>query len=138
MNLVPFLLVSAGMTACLAMLGYAVAGPGTGKRGRARLEKVKERFSQSETVRAQVQMKRILSRTDSRLDDVMKQFVPNPALLRQRLEKTGKSWTLGGYVAVRSEEHTSELQSLMRISYAVFCLKKQKNNRQENKHISLH
>src|SRR3546814_3942601 len=28
--------------------------------------------------------------------------------------------------ALRSEEHTSELQSLMRISYAVFCLKKQK------------
>src|SRR3546814_3080017 len=28
----------------------------------------------------------------------------------------------------RSEEHTSELQSLMRISYAVFCLKKNKNN----------
>src|SRR3546814_3630874 len=32
---------------------------------------------------------------------------------------------------VRSEEHTSELQSLMRISYAVFCLKK-KNNKQKN------
>src|SRR3546814_1261728 len=29
---------------------------------------------------------------------------------------------------VRSEEHTSELQSLMRISYAVFCLKKKQNN----------
>src|SRR3546814_5365277 len=29
----------------------------------------------------------------------------------------------------RSEEHTSELQSLMRISYAVFCLKKKKNHR---------
>src|SRR3546814_7344510 len=29
---------------------------------------------------------------------------------------------------VRSEEHTSELQSLMRISYAVFCLTKKKNN----------
>src|SRR3546814_2014130 len=29
--------------------------------------------------------------------------------------------------APRSEEHTSELQSLMRISYAVFCLKKKKN-----------
>src|SRR3546814_9560049 len=28
----------------------------------------------------------------------------------------------------RSDEHTSELQSLMRISYAVFCLKKKKNN----------
>src|SRR3546814_10279216 len=30
--------------------------------------------------------------------------------------------------ALRSEEHTSELQSLMRISYAVFCLKKKKHN----------
>src|SRR3546814_10489793 len=29
---------------------------------------------------------------------------------------------------IRSEEHTSELQSLMRISYAVFCLKKKKKN----------
>src|SRR3546814_6307261 len=34
------------------------------------------------------------------------------------------SGLLGGF---RSEEHTSELQSLMRISYAVFCLKKKKN-----------
>src|SRR3546814_2590357 len=33
----------------------------------------------------------------------------------------------------RSEEHTSELQSLMRISYAVFCLKKKKKNRQITK-----
>src|SRR3546814_5654279 len=32
---------------------------------------------------------------------------------------------------VRSEEHTSELQSLMRISYAVFCLKKKKNKHQQ-------
>src|SRR3546814_2309050 len=31
----------------------------------------------------------------------------------------------------RSEEHTSELQSLMRISYAVFCLKKKKNRTQK-------
>src|SRR3546814_5616498 len=32
----------------------------------------------------------------------------------------------------RSEEHTSELQSLMRISYAVFCLKKKKTNKYES------
>src|SRR3546814_1591593 len=38
-----------------------------------------------------------------------------------------------GYPACpRSEEHTSELQSLMRISYAVFCLKK-KNKKHQNK-----
>src|SRR3546814_10768918 len=35
---------------------------------------------------------------------------------------------------VRSEEHTSELQSLMRISYAVFCLKKKKTNKQNKQH----
>src|SRR3546814_3118235 len=33
-------------------------------------------------------------------------------------------------IRLRSEEHTSELQSLMRISYAVFCLKQKKNNTQ--------
>src|SRR3546814_7343339 len=36
----------------------------------------------------------------------------------------------------RSEEHTSELQSLMRISYAVFCLKKKTNKQQTNKYIA--
>src|SRR3546814_4614108 len=39
----------------------------------------------------------------------------------------------GGH-AFRSEEHTSELQSLMRISYAVFCLKKQKK---QNNYINI-
>src|SRR3546814_6763962 len=36
---------------------------------------------------------------------------------------------------VRSEEHTSELQSLMRISYAVFCLKKKKNDNRHKTYI---
>src|SRR3546814_4010632 len=35
-----------------------------------------------------------------------------------------------GAAGIRSEEHTSELQSLMRISYAVFCLKKKNRKRQ--------
>src|SRR3546814_10088637 len=35
-------------------------------------------------------------------------------------------WSIQCVVRARSEEHTSELQSLMRISYAVFCLKKKK------------
>src|SRR3546814_6071309 len=47
---------------------------------------------------------------------------PMPRRLRDPLppeQEQGKPW--------RSEEHTSELQSLMRISYAVFCLKKKNN-----------
>src|SRR3546814_6613297 len=40
-----------------------------------------------------------------------------------------------GNGSIRSEEHTSELQSLMRISYAVFCLKKKKKNRTKNNQL---
>ena len=99
MNLMPVLIVMLGGVACLTMLAFAFAGPSTGKRARARLEGVKERFSQSETVRAQVQMKRLLSsKQETRLEEMMRQLVPNPALLRQRLERTGKTWTLGGYM----------------------------------------
>src|SRR3546814_2592380 len=36
---------------------------------------------------------------------------------------------------IRSEEHTSELQSLMRNSYAVFCLKKKKKPKNKHNHI---
>src|SRR3546814_7063925 len=44
----------------------------------------------------------------------------NSNVAGRRRANAGRLW--------RSEEHTSELQSLMRISYAVFCLKKQTNN----------
>src|SRR3546814_8851688 len=40
-------------------------------------------------------------------------------------EQLRRDWTVAN-LGPRSEEHTSELQSLMRISYAVFCLKKKK------------
>src|SRR3546814_2092541 len=47
------------------------------------------------------------------------------------LRLRGRNLPSGG--GGRSEEHTSELQSLMRISYAVFCLKKKKkNNNKDN------
>src|SRR3546814_3193672 len=50
---------------------------------------------------------------------------------RESYEQFLRSDPATGYVSglekTRSEEHTSELQSLMRISYAVFCLKKQKD-----------
>src|SRR3546814_7236894 len=48
--------------------------------------------------------------------------LPRPTLV-------GASCRRGPRCQNRSEEHTSELQSLMRISYAVFCLKKKKNKK---------
>src|SRR3546814_9919676 len=49
-----------------------------------------------------------------------------PETARQGPDLAGREGT-ARHLSVRSEEHTSELQSLMRISYAVFCLKKKKN-----------
>src|SRR3546814_9722704 len=53
----------------------------------------------------------------------------DPALFRRLVFLGGGRGAVGGEdmrAVGRSEEHTSELQSLMRISYAVFCLKKKK------------
>src|SRR3546814_1350153 len=51
------------------------------------------------------------------------------AAILERAGRRAAALPNGGYVDLtRSEEHTSELQSLMRISYAVFCLKKKNQN----------
>src|SRR3546814_1007935 len=51
--------------------------------------------------------------------------------VRRRRTRSARTTTtrVAGEPAARSEEHTSELQSLMRISYAVFCLKKKKTKK---------
>src|SRR3546814_8469131 len=57
-----------------------------------------------------------------------------PAMLvvsDERAAGVGRQGSLAG----RSEEHTSELQSLMRISYAVFCLKKKTNTKEHTEEI---
>src|SRR3546814_9490663 len=61
-----------------------------------------------------------------------------PGLFTEGLSQGSATLFMGACIAltafpmlariIRSEEHTSELQSLMRISYAVFCLKKNKKN----------
>src|SRR3546814_6291290 len=60
------------------------------------------------------------------IKDVIARGIP---LMRGRRHKPTRQRT------VRSEEHTSELQSLMRISYAVFCLKKKKQKQKRLTHL---
>src|SRR3546814_9151577 len=50
--------------------------------------------------------------------------------LYRAMGETGRNPEAVQYYDARSEEHTSELPSLMRISYAVFCLKKKNSNTQ--------
>src|SRR3546814_7677629 len=70
------------------------------------------------------------------VEEIDKTYVIGDLSIIQRLNNWEKG-AVGGYEIkiddfrnLRSEEHTSELQSLMRISYAVFCLKKKKKNEQ--------
>src|SRR3546814_7781732 len=58
-----------------------------------------------------------------------------PPLGRRLRAAFGFGAVANGVKNARSEEHTSELQSLMRISYAVFCLKKNKTSREINEQI---
>src|SRR3546814_9518251 len=62
---------------------------------------------------------------DGRLRDRLEKLLPWPLTNAQRQANA----EIAGDMAIRSEEHTSELQSLMRISYAVFCLKKKKHTK---------
>src|SRR3546814_1824214 len=58
------------------------------------------------------------------------ELLDQQARFMRTLEKAGR---LDRTIEMRSEEHTSELQSLMRSSYAVFCLKKKTKNNQDKK-----
>src|SRR3546814_4485572 len=62
------------------------------------------------------------------VDDVVRAAQAKPGQVSLGIPGIGGSGDLIGHLW-RSEEHTSELQSLMRISYAVFCLKKKKHSR---------
>src|SRR3546814_9528635 len=86
-----------------------------------------------------------LFRSETRTVIVEREFAHPPAKVWRALTQPHlvAEWLMAGDVAStpghRSEEHTSELQSLMRISYAVFCLKKKNNiymtnNKIHNKH----
>src|SRR3546814_5454561 len=61
-------------------------------------------------------------------ETAFKPYAANTMPIDQAVEKGG------AVLHTRSEEHTSELQSLMRISYAVFCLKKKKKQKAKTKH----
>src|SRR3546814_7645964 len=75
--------------------------------------------------RRRIDMTRLLAQSDANRD---------PSAQPDRFVQHGPPGRAGISPLIRSEEHTSELQSLMRISYAVFCLKKKKKNTNKQSH----
>src|SRR3546814_8720415 len=72
--------------------------------------------------------RRMLGRDEGRVIGMIRADLSELERRRVRVERDQR---------LRSEEHTSELQSLMRISYAVFCLKKKKLQKNYIHHIEL-
>src|SRR3546814_6644836 len=62
--------------------------------------------------------------------------VTDPAAAAIRIGGTFQASNVDAFARLRSEEHTSELQSLMRISYAVFCLKKKKQQQEPQSNMN--
>jgi tight adherence protein B len=93
------LILIGGALVTLLLVAAAFSGPSVARAQAKRLESVRERHSRSSEVAAQAQMKRIFAARQTRADGFAQRFIPNPALLRLRLEQTGRTWTLAHYAA---------------------------------------
>ncbi|MEA3010899.1 MAG: tight adherence protein [Sphingomonadales bacterium] len=94
----PILMLGGGVLVMLVLMVFAIGGPNVSKAQSRRLENVRERHSKSNDVAAQAQLKRILqSRTQTKMDGLALRLIPKPALLRRRLQQTGRTWTLAQY-----------------------------------------
>ena len=97
----PIFLMMLGLLSTLLLLFFVLSGPSASKAKTRRLESVRERHSRSSEVATQAQLKRILAgRSATKMDNLAQSLLPKPALLRLRLERTGRSWTLGQYLMV--------------------------------------
>lgn len=96
MGLMPVILFAGALCGLILLLLVAFSGPSADKARARRLEAVKDRHGGGGTV-LEAQMRRILATRETKLDDYFTRLIPNPALLRKRIEMTGKDWTLGKY-----------------------------------------
>jgi tight adherence protein B len=118
-------IMAAGALGTLLLIYLALVGPSPAKAQSRRLVGVRERHSKSAEVAAQAQLKRILAnhKKSSRMDGMAQSIIPNPALLRRRLEQTGKSWSLSQYLMAGAGIGTSvALLLLVKGAPLLLCL----------------
>jgi tight adherence protein B len=96
MDQMPVILFAAALSGVLLLVFMAFSGPSAGKAQSRRIEALKERHSGGTGV-VEAQMRRILASRETKFDSYFTKLIPNPALLRKRIEMTGKNWTLGKY-----------------------------------------
>jgi tight adherence protein B len=100
--MVQLFMLSGGAIMTLLILFLALAGPATGKAQTRRLDVIKNRHSDTPAATVETQLRKIAAdrRKTGGMDNFAQSIIPNPALLRKRIERSGKTWTLGQYLAV--------------------------------------
>jgi tight adherence protein B len=94
-----WLLIIGGVGALFLAL-MAMGGPSSSKSVKRRIELIKERHGDAIAGSAQAQIRKLFAERANKLEGYASTLIPNPALLRKRLEQTGKSITLGKYSMV--------------------------------------
>jgi len=89
--------IIAGGIGALGLAIFALRGPSASKAVKRRMEMVKERHGDVITGNAQAQIRKLMAERASRIEGYASTLIPKPALLRKRLEMTGKNVTLGKY-----------------------------------------
>ena len=95
-----YLILIAGAVGLILLLLKLASGPSAAKALKRRMELVKERHAEGVTAAAQAQIRRLMAARASRFEGFASTIIPRPALLRKRLEMTGKSITLGKYAMI--------------------------------------
>ena len=89
-----------GGGAALALAYFAMQGPSASKSLKRRVELIKERHGDVITGNAQAQIRKLFAERAGRIEGYASTLIPKPALLRKRLEMTGKEISLGKYSAI--------------------------------------
>src|SRR6476619_576467 len=89
-----------GGVGTLALGFMAIQGPSASKSLRRRVELIKERHGDVIAGGAQAQIRKLFAERSSKLEGYASTLIPKPALLRQRLEQTGKEISLGKYAMI--------------------------------------
>src|SRR3954463_2616884 len=89
-----------GGSGVLALAYMALRGPSASKALKRRIELVKERHGDVIAGNAQAQIRKLMAQRASKIEGFATTLIPKPALLRKRLEMTGKNITLGKYAVV--------------------------------------
>ena len=93
------IIVTIGVLGALLLGGKAMSGPNPRRAAKRRMELLKERHGEGGALaaNAQAQIRKLMAARNSRMEGIASTLIPRPALMRKRLEQTGKDISLGKY-----------------------------------------